>query len=59
MDSEAQRRITVSFTTHQMQLLDRLMEQQGRWESLDELIVEAVHDFGDRHAGEDEEPDDD
>lgn len=52
MDTENQVRLTVSFTKHQMQLLDRLLEQQEQWRSMNELILQAVHDFADRHAGD-------
>lgn len=52
MATESQEQLTVTFTKHQVQLLNRLLEQQQQWGSLDELILQALHEFADRHAGE-------
>lgn len=51
MSVEDHRRLTVSFTKHQMQLLDRLLEQQKQWRSKNELILRAVREFADQHEG--------
>lgn len=59
MTTENRRRLAVRFTKHQMQLLDRLLEQQEQWRSLDELIQRAVHEFADQHAGDQRDENDD
>ncbi len=52
MKAENKKQLTVRFTVHQRQLLDRLMDQQQRWKTLNELILDAVREFADQHASE-------
>jgi len=42
--------LTVRFTQHQKLLLDRLLEHQTQWRTLNDLILSAVSEFVDQHV---------
>lgn len=49
MNEISTKHLIVRFTQHQKLLLDRLLEHQTQWRTLNDLILSAVNEFVDQH----------